>query len=169
MCARTLYQLGNIPATDMMDVNKYPSLPRFSHALCIIIMDEDMYDIRHQNKGRPRLTTKWDLRVIKRQINVLRESSRNFSAINLQKSCGISSRMSVLTFRTALNSCGYNYRNTHRKGMVLKKDVKARRTWCGKAIQHYLLSHNFWRAGLSIYVDGVGFEYNPTHMNMQNV
>ena len=37
MCARTLHQLGNIPATDMMDVNKYPSLSRFSHALCIIM------------------------------------------------------------------------------------------------------------------------------------
>ena len=147
----------------MMDVNKYPNLSRFSRATLFRHgrkpLGEDMYDLRHQNKGRSRLTTKRDICVIKRQINVLRESSRSFTAIDLQKRCGMSSRMSALTFRRALNSLGYNYRNTRRKGMLLKKDVKARRTWCGKVIRHNLLSHNFWHAGLSMYVDGVGFEY----------
>ena len=71
--------------------------------------------------------------------------------------------MSALTFRKALNSLGYNYRNTRRKGMLLKKDVKAKCTWYRKAIRRNLLSHSFWHAGLSMYVDGVGFEYksNP--------
>ena len=167
VCARKLHQVGNVPVADMMDVNKYPNLSRFSHASLFRHakkpLDEDMYDLLHQNKGRPRLTTKQDLRMLKRQINILRESSRSFSAIDSQKSCGMSSRMSALTFRRALNSLGYNYRNTCRKGMLLKKDVKARRTWCGKAIRHNFLSHNFRRTGLSMYVDGVGFEYksNP--------
>ena len=162
MYARTLHQLGNVPVADMMDVNKYPSLSRFSRATLFRHakkpLDEDIYDLRHQNKGRPSLTTKRDLHVIKRQINILRESSRSFSAIDLQKSCGMSSKMSALTFRRTLNSLGFNYRNTRRKGMLLKKDVKAKHTWCGKAIRHNLLSHNFWHAGLSMYVGGVGFE-----------
>ena len=174
LCARTLHQLGNVPVADMMDVNKYPNLSRFSHASLFRHakkpLDEDIYDLLHQNKGRPRLTTKQDLRVIKRQINILRESSRSFSAIDLQKSCGMSSRVSAVTFRRALNSLGYNCPNTRRQGMLLKKNVKARRTWCGKVIRHNLLSHNFCRAGLSMYVDGLEFEYkNPTHMSMQNV
>ena len=71
----------------------------------------------------------------------------------------MSSRMSVLTFRRALNSLGYNYCNRRRKRMLLKKDVKARRTWSGKATQHNLLSHNFWHPGFSMCGDGVGFEY----------
>ena len=47
--------------------------------------------------------------------------------------------------------------------MLLKKDVKVRHTWYGKAIQQNLLSQNFWQAEISMYVDGVGFEYksNP--------
>ena len=110
MCARTLHQLGNVPVADMIDVNKYPNLSRFSRANLFChakkALGEDIYDLRHQNRGRPRLTTKQDLRVIKRQINVLRESSRSFSEIDLQKRCGMSSRMSSLTFRTALNSLG---------------------------------------------------------------
>ena len=95
---------------DMMDVNEYPNISRFSRATLFRHakkpLDKDMYDLRHQNKGKPCLTTKRDLRVIKRQINVLRESSRSFSAIDLQGSCGMSSRMSALTFRRALNSLG---------------------------------------------------------------
>ena len=135
-----------------MDINKYPNLFRFSRATLFCHakkpLDEDMYDVRHQNRGRSCLTIKRDLHVIKRQSNVMREGSRSFSAINLQKRCGMSSRMSAITFRRALNSLGYNYRNTRRKEMLLKKDVKARRTWCGKAFRHKLLSHNFWHVGL---------------------
>ena len=166
LCARTLHQLGNVPVADMMDVNNYPNLSRFSRATLFRhaknLLDEDMYDLRHQNKGRPCLTTKQGLRD-KRQTNALSETSRSFSAIDLQKSCGMSSRVSAVTFRRALNSLGYNCSNTRRQGMLLKKNVKARRTWCGKAIRHNLLSHNIFRAGLSMYVDGLEFEYksNP--------
>lgn len=47
--------------------------------------------------------------------------------------------------------------------MLLKKDVKVRHTWYGKAIQQNLLSQNFWQAEISMYVDGAGLEYksNP--------
>ena len=67
ICARTLHQLGNVPVADMMDVNKYPNLSRFSRATLFRhakkSFDENMYDFCHQSKGRPRLTTKRDLRV----------------------------------------------------------------------------------------------------------
>ena len=91
----------------MMDVNNYPNLSHFSRATLFRHakkpLDENMYDLRHKNKGRTRLSTKRDLRVIKRQINVFRESSRSFSAIDLQKICGMSIRMSALTLTRELN------------------------------------------------------------------
>ena len=97
MCAHTLHPSGNVPAASMMDVNKYPNVSHFFPAIMSLhakLLDEERYDLRHQNKGRPCLTTKRHLRMIKRQINVLRESSRSFSAMDLQKSCGMTSRMS---------------------------------------------------------------------------
>ena len=67
----------------MMDVNKYPNPSHFSPSTLFghakNHLDEKMYD----------------LCLIKRQINVLRESSRSVSAIALQKSCGLSSRVVV--------------------------------------------------------------------------
>ena len=170
MCARTLHQLGNVPVADTMDVNKYPNLSHFSHASLYRHakkpLDEDIYDLLHQNKGRPRLTTKQDLRVIKRQINILRESSRSFSAIDSQKSCGMSSRMSALTFRRALNSLGYNYRNTCRKGMLLKKDVKAR---LGVEKQFDTTSYHIIFGVLDFPCMWMGLDLstNPTRMSMQ--
>ena len=111
-----------------MDINKYPNLFRFSRATLFRHakkpLDEDMHGVRHQNRGRPCLTIKRDLRVIKRQSNVMREGSRSFSVVELQRGCGMSSRMSAITFRRALNSLGYNYRNTRRKEMLLKRTYK---------------------------------------------
>ena len=110
---------------NIMDINKYPNLFRFSRATLFRHankpLDEDMYGVRLQNRGRPCLTIKRDLRVIKRQSNVMREGSRSFSVVELQRGCGMSSRMSAITFRRALNSLGYNYRNTRRKEMLLKR------------------------------------------------
>ena len=90
---------------NMMDLNNYANLSGFSPATLFCWAktpsEEDRYDCQHQNKGIHRLTTKPDLRLIKRQISVLRENARSFSAIVLQRRCGMSSRMS---------SCGMSSR-----------------------------------------------------------
>ena len=44
--------------------------------------------------------------------------------------------------------------------MLLKKILKARRTWCGKAIRHSLVSHNFWLAELSMYRVGLECKFS---------
>ena len=172
MCARTLHQLGNVPVADMMDVNNYPNLSRFSRATLFRhaknLLDEDVYDLRHQNKGRPCLTTKQGLRD-KGQTNVLSESSRSFSAIDLQKSCGMSSRVSAVTFRRALNSLGYNYPNTRRQGMLLKKDVKRDVLAAERQFDTTCYHITFAVLDFPCMWMGLNLSTNPTHMSMQNV
>ena len=57
---------------------------------------------------------------------------------------------------------GYKLRRTRRKGVLLPRDLKARRKYCRK-VQRHRLSSAFWNHGIAMYVDGVGFEYksNP--------
>ena len=65
------------------------------------------------------------------------------------------------TVRRAMNRCGYKYMNLRKKGMLLEDDFLLRKAWAQECRQK--LPVNFWQQGVSMYYDGVGFEYkrNP--------
>ena len=167
ICVRTLHQVGKVPVAEMMDHKKYPNLAQFSRATLFRhakkSLDDDSHDRRHFNPGRLRLGTERNIRIIKRQISVLRESVGTFTSRDLQVSSGLSRKMSNLTFRRLLKKIGYAHKNTRRKGMLLKSDLKKRLAWYHKAKRHRALELSFWQIGISMYIDAVGFEYksNP--------
>lgn len=164
---RCLYQIGYVPITEMMNKRKYPELAKFSRATlfrhAVRPLDEVTHDKRHMNPGRPRKSTSRDVRRILRQVKVLREHYGSFSSINLQVACGLSETMSNLTFRRLLQKHKIKWLNTRKKGVLTKADMKLRRKWYHKAKRHNALSCEFWREGISMYIDAVGFQYktNP--------
>ena len=164
---RTLYQLGHVEIREMMDKRKFPRLAQFSRATLFRHatrpLDEVTHDKRHINPGRPKKSTPRDVRLIKRQIKVLRAHYGSFSSRDLQEACFLSHRMSNLTFRRILQKHKVKWLNTRKKGVLTKSDMKLRRTWYRKAVKHNALSSEFWRNGISMYIDAVGFQYktNP--------
>ena len=70
--------------------------------------------------------------------------------------------MSGRTIRNCLNEDGYWYLQTRKKGLLHAKDLKSRVKFC-KKIRKQKLNDEFWRSGISFYLDGKGFQYkiNP--------
>ena len=71
---RTLYQIGGVPISEMMDKRKYPNLSKYSRTTLFRHakrqLDEIVVDRRHKSKGRPRLKNDRDLRQIRRQVGI---------------------------------------------------------------------------------------------------
>ena len=67
---RTLYQIGGVLVSEMMDKRKYPNLSKYPRATLFRNakrqLDEIVIDRGHKNKGHPRLTNDRDHRQIRR-------------------------------------------------------------------------------------------------------
>ena len=169
---RTLVQVGGLTVTEIMNQPKqYPMFQRFSRATLfrqakIPIMDAPV-DRRRNNKksGRPRKLNAADSRLIKRNIQVLREFDGSFTAVDLQQTCGFTETLTSDAFRRDLKRQGYKWLATRRKGMLTAKDLKERAKFCRK-VKRLFPEHNrqleYWQT-MAMYVDCVGFEYksNP--------
>lgn len=121
------------------------------------------FDKRKQNPGRPPLLNERDYRAVKRQIKILRTFEGSFSSKRLQISLPeIQQKASNSTFRRHLRKIGYGYRSTRRKGILKQKDLKSRLDYA-KRIKRLGLGLEFWKQGISFYLDAVGFIYkqNP--------
>ena len=61
-----------------------------------------------------------------------------------------------------MHKAGYRYLTSRKKDLLHAKDLKARHTFCQK-IRRIGLTQEFWRTGISFYLDGKGFQYksNP--------
>ena len=114
------------------------------------------------NKGRPSKLNEGDKRIISRSIKRLRVSHGTFSSTHVQVEAGLEKRVSNRTVRRALNQLGYKNLNTRKKGQMKNTDFTKRMKFCNN-IKKRKLEQNFWREGISFYLDGTGFEYktNP--------
>ena len=169
---RTLHQINKIKISTIIQNKKtFPGFAKFSPATIYRhakkpLDGSKMLDRRHNNPGRPKLCSMYDKRMIKRQIAVLRAQHGTFSSTTLQSETGIG-HVSNATFRRELQKLGYGYRRTRKKGMLTQKDYRKRLKFARKVKrvfkQHDRESHILWTRGISMYVDGVGFEYkiNP--------
>ena len=167
MYIRTLTQKCGIAVCEIIkNPNKYPLISKYPKSTIYRHAKKSLNKIavdgRRENTGRPRKSNERIKRIIKREITQMRISNGTFSSAELQTSCGLTN-ISNSTFRRVLKQMGYNWRNTRRKGKVLKKDLRARLKFCRKMERLELNTPNFWCDGIALYVDGVGFEYksNP--------
>lgn len=125
------------------------------------IAGEAVFDKRATNKGRPRTFTKRDDVAVNRAVKKLRKEKGTFASRHIQVEAG-QTQASNRTTRRSLNRQGYKYTNTRRKGILKEEDLKIRLDFC-KQIKKLKLGREFWEQGISMYVDGVGFEHktNP--------
>ena len=126
MYIRTLTQKCGIAVCEIIKnpnkyplISKYPKSTIYRHAKKSL--DKIAVDGRRENTGRPRKSNERIKRIIKREITQMRISNGTFSSAELQTSCGLTN-ISNSTFRRVLKQMGYNWRNTRRKGKVLKSD-----------------------------------------------
>ena len=122
-------------------------------------------DKRKINPGRPRLLNERDYRAVRRQIKILREFEGSFTSKRLQLSLPeIQKKASNQTFRRHLAHLGYGYRNTRRKGILKQKDLNNRLKFA-KRMKKLGLGIEFWKKGISFYLDAVGFIYKKNPMD----
>ena len=114
-------------------------------------------DRRVNNKGRPRKLTERDERRILRSIPELRRTEGSFTSKRIASHSGLSASASNRTVRRCLNKHGYGYRQSRKKGLMTAEDKEKRVKFCKKVKN--LKCADFWKQYVSMYLDGVGFEF----------
>jgi transposase len=158
---RAAYQLSNIRGKKLLKMfPQYSKAAIYKHARKPL-NGEPVFDKRKANKGRPSKLSPQDKRSIVRSITSLRQKEGSFTSKRVQVESGVS-HVSGRTIRNCLNEDGYWYLQTRKKGLLHAKDLKSRVKFC-KKIRKQKLGDEFWRTGISFYLDGKGFQYksNP--------
>ena len=158
---RAAYQLSNIRGKKLLKMfPQYSKAAIYKHAQKPL-NGEPVFDKRKANKGRPSKLSPQDKRSIVRSITSLRQKEGSFTSKRVQVESGVS-HVSGRTIRNCLNEDGYWYLQTQKKGLLHAKDLKSRVKFC-KKIRKQKLDDEFWRSGISFYLDGKGFQYksNP--------
>ena len=97
-----------------------------------------------------------------RQIKVLREENPNFCSGKLMETCDISSKqVSNRTVRRLLHKNGFGYRQSRKKGVLTRQDIKKRYMYAREVKKKQ--QADFWTSKIHFYLDGVSFYYkrNP--------
>ena len=157
---RFLHKEGGMKICDI--AKRYPQFPRRTiswHANKDI--EEEVFDKRTVNPGRPRKLSKRNKRIVIRSVPKTREEAWCYSASTALHSTGLASTVHARTVRRAMNEEGYFYLKGRHKGVLTQKDRKCRTAFATKVIR--LLNDNFWSQGVSFYFDGVSFAHkmNP--------
>ena len=111
--------------------------------------------------GRPSKLSRNDRRNIKKLITETRESIGSFTSKRIQVSAGLE-HVSNRTVRRAMNKHMYGYLHTRKKGVLSPDDIVLRLQWAKEKVRNKV-NQTFWNYEVSLYLDGVGFEYktNP--------
>ena len=96
-----------------------------------------------------------------RSVSSLRMKVGSFTSKRIQLESGVS-HVSNRTICNHLSKKGYHYLQSRKKGLLNAGDLKARVKFCQKVRRNGLMKE-FWRTGISFYLDGKGFQYktNP--------
>ncbi len=112
-------------------------------------------------RGRPKLIDVRSRRKILRTVDKLRQESPNFTVKQLVQESGVSPQMvSRRTFSRMLNSNGYRYLISRKKGVLNKRDHSKRLQYARKMKR---VGEEFWTNEVAFYLDGVSFvhKHNP--------
>ena len=115
-------------------------------------------DKRHNNPGRPPTLSACDKRAILQQVEVLRDTVGHFASKRVRMSAGIGSCVSDECVCHIMHRAGLRYRHSRRKGLLTRKDLKIRLAFARKV--KGILNPEFWKNGISFYLDGVSFTHN---------
>ena len=158
---RAAYQLSNVRGKELLKLfPQYSKAAVYKHAKKPL-NGEPVFDKRKLNKGRSKKLSVQDERRILRAVPKRRMEVGNFTSKRVQLESGVSN-VCNRTDRNVLNKEGYRYLRSRKKGLLHAKDLKARKKFCQK-VRCKKLMQDFWRNGISLYLDGKGFEYmtNP--------
>ena len=149
--------LKNVPKSTIYKIAKTP-------------IDKSTKDkrLKNKNSGRKGKLSRRDKSKIKIKLKKLHKSKVNFTSISLQRECDLEQSCSNLTFRRALKSMGFEYLVKRRKGLMGEKDMKNRVKYAKEIIKEHgkgAEQLEFWRHGISLYTDIVGFEWK-VNMNI---
>lgn len=157
---KILYQIHKIRGEKLL--NKFPNISKaniYKHArkpLGTLFVDG-----RKHNKGRPRKVSALLKRRIMREVKSLTDGGMGFTSKDIQSNIGALNGMSNRTVRRVMNKEGVKYLHLRKKGVLLPRDLVKRLAFTRKCNRNCLPS--FWKRGVSMYLDGVGFEWktNP--------
>ena len=158
---RALYQVSNVRGKKLLDM-----FPQYNKAQVYVhakkpINGETIFDKRKLNKGRPKKLNAQDSRSIQRTLLKLRKTEGTFTSKRIQLQAGVT-HVSNRTVIRNLNSSGYKYLQSRKKGLMTQNDLKLRLKYC-KDIKKKKLGRDYWCNDIAFYLDGVGFEFktNP--------
>ena len=158
---KAAYQLSKVRGKELLKLfPQYSKAAVYKHAKKPLNGDP-VFDKRKQNKGRPKKLSPQDERSILRAVPRLQMEVGNFTSKRVQLESGITNVCNK-TVRNVLNKGGYRYLRSRKKGLLHVKDLKARKKFC-QTVRRKKLTQDIWRNGVSLYLDGKGFEYktNP--------
>lgn len=157
---KVLYQVHGVRGKKLLDL--FPNLSKstiYEHARKPL--GEAFHDRRHSNTGRKRKVDPVLERRIVREVRLLTDRGNGFTSKDVQTNVGALG-MSNRTVRRVMNKHGIRYLHLRKKGILLPSDLHKRLKFARKCSRRLLPS--FWQRGVSMYIDGVGFEWktNPT-------
>ena len=115
---------------------------------------------RKKSPGRPPKVTPRDRRRITAAVEKLYDTAGNFSGTDIRNEAGMD-HLAPRTVRRVLNQEGYRFRQCRKKGILTREDLKKRLVFAKRCRK--FLPRDFWKTGISFYLDGVSFVYktNP--------
>ena len=113
-------------------------------------------------RGRPRLISPRDERIMVRNIARLRKAEGNFSCHQLRAESGLH-HVSLCTMNRTLKRLGFGFMEARRKGILTEKDYAERRQFARTVQRSY--SKDFFKTDICFYLDGVSFYHKSNPMN----
>ena len=110
------------------------------------------------NRGRPSKLTPQDKHSILRSVPKLRQSDGSFTSPRVAMEAGVADKVHGCTVRRVLNTAGYHYCRSIKKGLLRAADLNARLDFC-KNIRKRKLGQIFWNNHVATYLDSKGFQY----------
>lgn len=162
---RYLHQDLELSLNDIIALPRYAN--RFSRATVARHMnrpiDEEVFDRRRNNRGRPRAFSHRDERRILRAAEQLRKAHGHFTIKRVKTAAGVENVCDE-TVRRVFRKAGLRYTHSRKKGVLKRHDLRKRLQFArdmksmGTDGQKQL-----WQNDIAFYLDGVGFahKYNP--------
>ena len=141
------------------DYKKYSKATISRHMVKDI--SDNIIDNRVFNCGRPPVLGDRDKRNLLRHAEILRKEYGGFNIRRVKVAAGVSQGVCDETIRKVFRDAGFKYCHSRKKGVLQRKDVKARLEFARKVKR--LVADSLWTEGIAFYLDGVGFahKYNP--------
>ena len=123
-------------------------------------IDHNVFDSRINSPVSPKKLTEHDERNIIRAVHPWRISIGSLTAKRFRTEAGIPATTFMWTIHRILNGHGYRYLQSHRKGMLTRKDAYKRLKFARRIKR---LSPSFWKRCIIFYFDGTSFVHkaNP--------